>query len=227
VEDCNLNHSESPIGCFGYLTDNELEIIASKKTRVTYLKGETIFKQGAFAPYVLFVIDGLVKIFLQTGGQKQLNLRIARQGDFMAFSSIFGENVYSYSAMALKDTSVCMIDKEALKQLLLSNPEFALRITSRNYQNESRYIDLLHNISYRQMRGKLASALLYLSSAEFSADDVFSCLTRQDIADFASITVESTVKFLKEFEREGLLKVDGRNIEVVDEKRLRNVEKNG
>ncbi len=227
MEDCNLNHNESPIGCFGYLTDKELKIIESKKTRVTYLKGETIFKQGAFAPYVLFVIDGLVKIFLQTGGQKQLNLRIARQGDFMAFSSIFGENVYSYSAMALKDTSVCMIDKEALKQLLLSNPEFALRITSRNYQNESRYIDILHNISYRQMRGKLASALLYLSSTEFSADDVFSCLTRQDIADFASITVESTVKFLKEFEREELLKIEGRNIEVVDEKRLRNVEKNG
>ena len=58
------------------------------------------------------------------------------------------------------------------------------------------------------MRGKLASALLYLTSEKFKNDNVFQYLTRQDIADFASITVESTVKFLKEFEKEGLTQLD-------------------
>jgi CRP/FNR family transcriptional regulator len=191
------------------------------------LKGEIIFKQGAFAPYILYVVDGLVRIFLQTGNTKQLNIRLVKQGDFMAFQSIFGENVYNYSAVALKDSTICMIDKTAIKQLLIKNPDFAMRITSRNCQNEGRYLDIIQNISYKQMRGKLASALLYLSSDEFLKENIFNFLTRQDIADFASITIESTVKFLKEFEREGILELNGKDIKILDKKMLDDIGNKG
>ena len=92
---------ENTSGCFRSLSPEELEFINSKKTQILYLKGETIFKQGAFAPHVLFVNHGLVRVYLQTGANKQLNLRIARKGDFLAFFSVFGENIYSYSAVAL------------------------------------------------------------------------------------------------------------------------------
>ena len=219
------NSNVNSIGCFRYLDAQELAFIEEKKTRLTYLKGETIFKQGAFAPYVLFVIDGLVKVLLQTGHQKQLNISISHEGDFLAFSSIFGEPIYNYSAVALKDTTICMIDKEALKELLLKNPKFALRITSRHYKTERRYLDILHNISYRQMRGKLASTILYLSSEDFSSDNIFQYLTRQDIADFASITVESTVKFLKEFEKEGAIAIKPKEIMIIDQEKLQLIEK--
>ncbi len=97
--------------CFLELSSEELDILNEKKTQVHYQQGETIFKQGAFAPYVLFVVKGLVKIFLQTGYEKQINLRLANAGEYMAFSSIFDKNVYTYSASALKDTTICMIDK--------------------------------------------------------------------------------------------------------------------
>jgi len=221
----STNSNLNSIGCFRYLDAHELAFIEEKKTRLVYLKGETIFKQGAFAPYVLFVIDGLVKVFLQTGHQKQLNISISQEGDFLAFSSVFGEPIYNYSATAMKDTTICMIDKEALKELLVKNPEFALKITSRNYKTERRYLDILHNISYRQMRGKLASTILYLSSEDFISNNLFQYLTRQDIADFASITVESTVKFLKEFEKEGLISLKTKEIMVVDLEKLRLIEK--
>ncbi len=213
--------------CFRYLFPDELEFINSKKTQITYLKGETIFKQGAFAPYILYVVEGLVMVFLQTGKIRQLNIRLAKQGDFMAFSSIFGDNVYNYSAVALKDSTICMIEKTALKQLLLKNPDFAMRITSRNCQNEGRYLDIIQNISYKQMRGKLASALLYLSSDEFLKENIFNYLSRQDIADFASITIESTVKFLKEFEQEKILKLNGRDVKIIDMERLNDIGRKG
>lgn len=220
----NCNKSSK---CFQYLYPDELEFINTKKTQITYIKGETIFKQGAFAPYILYVVDGLVRVFLQTGSTKQLNIRLAKQGDFTAFSSIFGDNVYNYSAIAIKDSTICMIDKTALMQLLLKNTDFAMRITSRNCRNEGRYLDILQNISFKQMRGKLASALLYLSSEEFLEENVFQYLTRQDIADFASITIESAVKFIKEFEKEGLLELDGKNIKIIDKGKLNIISKNG
>lgn len=213
--------------CFQYLYPDELEFINSKKTQISYLKGETIFKQGAFAPYVLYVVDGLVRVFLQAGSNRQLNIRLAKQGDFMAFLSIFGDNVYNYSAVAIRNSTICMIDKSALMQLLIKNADFAMRITTKNCQNEGRYLDIIQNISYKQMRGKLASALLYLSANDFLEENVFQYLTRQDIADFASITIESAVKFIKEFEKEGLLKLNGKNINIIDKNKLKEIGERG
>jgi CRP/FNR family transcriptional regulator, polysaccharide utilization system transcription regulator len=202
-----------------------LNHLAQNKTRISYLKGETIFKQGAFAPYVLFVVKGLIKVYLQTGYDKQMNISLAKTGDFLAFSSIFGENIHTYSAQALKDSEICMIEKESLKEILLQNPQFALEITSKNYRNERHLLEIIKNLSYKQMRGKLASGLLYLSQEDFLKEDIFEFLTRQELADFASISTESAIKFLKEFEKEAIIRLDGKNIEITDRKKLEIISK--
>ncbi len=211
------------------LKDNieNLDDLNAYKTRVQYLKGETIFKQGAFAPYVMYVVEGLVKVYLQTGVDKNMNISVASEGEFLAFSSVFGEPVHTYSAQAISNTQICMIEKESLKQILLDNPEFALKITSQNYTNERHLFEVIKNISYKQMRGKLASALLYLGQEEFTKKKIFEFLTRQDIADFASISAESAIKFLKEFEKENIITLNGKNIIVDDTAQLMNISKNG
>lgn len=223
----NCTNCEHFSKCFQHLFPDEIEFINDKKIQLTYLQGETLFKQGAFAPYVMFVINGLVKVYLQTGSNKQINIRLAVEGDYLAFSSVFDENIYNYSAVALKDSVVCMIDKTALRKLFLKNAEFAMRITSRNCRNEAWLLDMLKNVTYKQMRGKIASSLLYLSSEKFLNHNVFQHLTRKDIADFASITTESTIKFIKEFEKEGILKLDGKDIKITDQRTLEDIAKNG
>lgn len=202
-----------------------LKELSQNKTRITYLKGETIFKQGAFAPYVLYVVRGMVKVYLQTGYEKQINISLALPGDFLAFSSLFGENIYTYSAVAIKDSEMCMIEKESLKNLLLRNPEFALEVTSQNYKNERHLLEVIKNISYKQMRGKLASTLLYLSQEQYLKENIFEFLNRQELADFASISAESAIKFLKEFEKEGLIELQGKNIIISNQPKLENVSK--
>ncbi len=208
------------------LPDN-LKIPDQYKTKITYLKGENIFKQGAFAPYVIYIVSGLVKVYLQTGYDRQINISIARSGEFLAFSSIFGENIHTYSSQAITDAEICMIEKENLKNTLLDNPEFALEITSKNYRNERHLLEIIKNVSYKQMRGKLASVLLYLSQEEFREENIFENLTRQDIADFASISTESAIKFLKEFEKEEIVKLNGKDIVIVNEGKLDQISKNG
>jgi CRP/FNR family transcriptional regulator len=156
-----------------------------------------------------------------------MNLWIARSGDFLAFSTIFGTDTYPYSAVALKDSELMMIDKESLKALLRTNPEFALRITSKNYGTEQHLLNIVTNLSYKQMRGKLASCLLYLSSGPLLKEDIFSYLSRQDIADFASISVENVVRFLKEFEQEGIVKLEGKLIEILDREKLSAISNTG
>jgi CRP-like cAMP-binding protein len=205
----------------------ELTVIGDKKTRLTYLRGENLFKQGAFAPNILYIIDGLVKTYLQTGYEKQINISLVKAGDFLAFSSVFDENVYNYSAIALKDSKVCMIDKESLKRLLKGNPEFAMRVTARSLKNERHIYEIIKNISYKQMRGKLASALLYLSDEEFAGENVFQYLTRQDIADFAAIANESAIKFLKEFEKDSIITLKGKEVLLKNRLKLEEISRKG
>jgi CRP-like cAMP-binding protein len=209
--------------CFRELFPEELKQIDEKRTQLVYLKGENMLKQGAFATHVIYVIDGLVKLYLQTGINRQINIRLAQRGDFLAFNTLFGEKVYGYSAVAVKNSTVSMIDKEALKNLLRENVNFAMRITAKNLRHEAYLLEIIKNLSYKQMRGKLASSLLYLSQPEFLEEDVFQHLTRQDIGDFASISAESTVKFLKEFEKEGILKLDGKEVTILNDKALEEI----
>ena len=213
--------------CFQLISREDLKSLSENRTQITYLKGETIFKQGAFAPHVLFIQSGLIRVYLQTGRNKVQNLWISKSGDFLAFSSMFGERTYSYSAVAMKDAELLMIDKESLRKLLQTNPEFGFRITSKNFNSEKHLMELVASLSYKQMRGKLATALLYLDSDTLRSEEVFNYLTRQDIADFASISVESVIKFLKEFEKEGILSLVGKDIVITDPERLSEISSTG
>ncbi len=222
-----MNSLHESSACFRSLSPEEFELLNNKKAQITYLKGENIIKQGAFATHVLYVISGFARIYLQTGGTKQMNLHLLKQGDFIAFSSVFSDGVYPYSAIAMSDATICMVDKNALKELLINNPQFGMQITARNYKSEQRYLDIIGNFSSKQMRGKLASALLYLSSFEHEGEGVFTQLTRQDIADFASITIESAIKFIKEFEKDNVLKTEGKNIHILDRSALELISRTG
>jgi len=223
----NCKECKSASLCFQYLHPDELEYLNDKKIQLTYTKGENLFKQGAFSPYVMHVVEGVVLIYLQTGYEKQINIRLARTGDFLAFSSVFGDNIYNYSAVALKSSTICMIDKAALKYLMQKNYNFALRITSNNCRNEGQLLEIIKNISFKQMRGKMATALLYLSGDEFSTENIFQYLSRQDIADFASVSTESAIKFIKEFEKEGILKLEGKEIKIVDKDKMMEIAERG
>jgi len=216
---------EDTSNCFQTLYPEELKFISDKKKQLDYVKGEQIFKQGAFANHVMYVIDGLVKISLQTGFDKQLNIRLAHTGEFLGFSTIFGDSTYNYSATALRNSKICMIDKDSLKNLLLDNSEFAMRITSKNCSNEARLYEIIGSVSYKHMRGKLASAILYLSLPEFADENVFTLLTRQDLAEFASVSTESTIKILKEFEFEGILNLKQKDIIILEEEKLYEISK--
>lgn len=224
MESNNIEHIS---GCFSNLPQEDFDFLNKKKIQVSYLKGETIIKQGAFAPHILFVNKGLALVYLQVGKSKQINIHIVRQGDYIAYSSVFNSRTYQYSAISLTDSTFCMIEKEALKKVILRNADFAMQMASNNNLNESRYIDIIKNLSYKQMRGKLASAILYLASEEFQNDNIFQFLSRQNIADFASITVESTVKFLKEFENDQLISLKGKEIIIKNQQGLKDLDLRG
>jgi len=213
--------------CFHNLFPEDSEYFNNKKQQLTYAKGENICKQGAFAPYVMYVFDGLIKIFLETGNGRNINLRLIKCGEFISFQSVLDQQVYNYSAVALRDSRVCLIDKEGLKKMLKQDIEVAWKIISTNCRNESKLYEIIKNATTKQMPGKLATALLYLSSSQFKSEEVFSSLSRKDLAEFAGISLESTVKLLKEFESEKIIRLEGKDIIILSPESLEEISLHG
>ncbi|MEZ5072202.1 MAG: Crp/Fnr family transcriptional regulator [Bacteroidales bacterium] len=197
-------------GAAASLSDRDHQILQFKKKQLSYEEGENLVKQGAFAAQVLYIQSGLARIFLQTGPRKQISVRVAGPGSFLGFSSLYGQETYSYSAVALKKLQACMIHKEGLRELLDENGTLAREITAEHLRDERHLFAIISVLSHQQMRGKLAHALLYLSRDSFREEDIFLHLTRQDLASFAAITTESAIRYLKEFEKAGIVDLDGR-----------------
>lgn len=225
----SFNCMECKIGsaCFKHLVPEELEFINTKKTQIVYRKGENICKQGAFASYVLYISKGLVKIYIENICYKQTNIKILKAADFIGLSSIFGNNIYNYSAIALKDSEICLIEKDGINKLLLNNGRFATEIIKGYCNNEQHMFERIASISYKQMNGRLADTLLYLSSDNFKDEDVFKYISRKDIADFACISKESTIKLITDFKNDNIIETEGKNIKILDEELLRRISKKG
>ena len=77
------------------------------------------------------------------------------------------------------------------------------------------------------MNGRLAETLLYIDNLNNSDESIFQYLTRKDIADFTGISMESAVKLLKTFEKEGLIELHDRDIRLLKPDLLEDIKKRG
>ncbi|PLX04095.1 MAG: Crp/Fnr family transcriptional regulator [Marinilabiliales bacterium] len=213
--------------CFKKLVPSELEFINAKKKQIEYRKGENICKQGAFASYVLYISEGLVKLYVESVNRKNINIKILKEGEFIGLSSIFDDNIYNYSSVALKDSRVCLIEKDGIRRLLENNGIFASEIIKGYCRNEKNLFDIIKSIGHKQMPGRIADALIYLCSEDFDGIDVFKYITRKDIGDFACISKESTVKLLTELKNEGIIDTEGKRIQITAPDRLKEISKRG
>ncbi len=220
--DCDVSSK-----CFSKLIPSELEFINQKKIQVQYRKDENICKQGAFASYVLYIASGLVKLFVENTNNKFTNIKVLQTGDFIGLASIYGENIYNYSVIALAETDVCLIDKNGIRKLLETNADFASEMIKRYCYRENYFFNIIKSISYKQMPGRLADALINLSAEKFNNESVFKYITRKDIADFACISKESTIRLLTEFKNEGIIEVDGKNIDILKPDKLKEISRFG
>jgi CRP/FNR family transcriptional regulator len=226
-ESTNCLNCKKSSKCFKKLIPSELEFISQNKTQIQFRAGETICKQGAFASYVLYITDGLVKIYLESRGNRSINVNISKSYEFIALSTIFGENIHNYSAQALCDSSICLIEKESFKKLLLGNGIFASEIVKWYCDKEKQLFEKIKSIGHKQMHGRLADVLLYLNRVNIDQDNIFIHLTRKDFADFACISMESIVRLLTELKNANIIEIKGKDIKILQMDQLKEISKRG
>jgi CRP-like cAMP-binding protein len=202
--------------CFRMLSTKESEIVRASKTQVLFRKDDNLTKQGAFASYVLFIISGFVKQYLEGDGIKSYNLRIIKPGEFIGLSSVFSGNTFTYSSVALTDCQVYLIEKDAIAKVAKENGDFGFQIIKRYCEQNTNLLGTVRSLMYKQMNGRLAETLLYIDTVRAIRAEIFQLLSRKDLADFAGISTESTVKLLKIFEKDGLIELHEKDIKIIN-----------
>jgi CRP/FNR family transcriptional regulator len=77
------------------------------------------------------------------------------------------------------------------------------------------------------MNGRIADTLLYMNELKINIPEIFQLLSRRDIADFAGISTESCVKLLKNFEKDGLIVLNEKDIIIINQSGLAELSKKG
>jgi CRP/FNR family transcriptional regulator len=209
------------------LLPEEAEVVRSSKTQVLFRKEDNLTKQGAFASYVLFIIDGYAKQYLEGDGIKNYNLRIIKPGEFVGLSTVFSENTFNYSSVALTDCHVFLVEKQAISGIAKQNGMFGYNIIKRYCEQNTNLINTVRNLMYKQMNGRMADALLYIDSLKNEKSEIFQLLSRKDLADFAGISTESAVKLLKTFEKDGLIELNEKDIQIIKRNELIEISRKG
>jgi len=211
---CTVLNSNIP--CFNELTEEEKNLIEANKVTLTYKKGEIISKQGSFASHIIYLKKGLAKVYLE-GRSKDLILTITPPGNLMGLPCLYdGNNVFLYTASSYIDSEVELIDIELFKKLILQNSKFAFAIIKTLNANTVQTYGRFYCFTNKQMHGRLADILLCLSQRIYRSDVFNFPLTRSDLAELTGMSTESVIRVMKDFKDDGLIKIEGKNIELVD-----------
>ncbi len=213
--------------CFQNLLPEEADLVRAGKTQVLFRKGDNLTKQSAFATYVLFIVDGLAKQYLEGDGIRNYNLKIIKPGEFLGLSAVFSGNTFNYSSVAITECRVFLIEKDTIAKVIKQNGMFGFNMIRRFCEQNTSLFGTVGNLIYKQMNGRLAETLLYIDGLRNEHHDIFRLLSRKDLAEFAGISTESTVKLLKTFEKEGLLALKDKDIELLNTDLLSEISRRG
>lgn len=213
-------------GPFKSLTKEQMAKVDENRTELTYAKGETICKQGAFISNMLFIKEGLVKFYLETKPNPTV-ISVEKNGYFIGLQSLFEQNVFQYSVEALEDTEVCLVDLKIFEKLVHENAAFGAGIIKYINYDMIKLYDKLQSLSQKQMHGRFAEFLLYLKDNIYEQNPFELSISKKDMADIISTSHESVSRMFTQLKNEGIIEEKGRVIHVLDEEKLEQISKFG
>ena len=222
---CDECNKKAPL--FASLNEEELKMLNQDRYSVRFNRGEVILKQGTKANYLLSLIEGFAKIYIEGDHGRNLVLDFANPPRILGGPGAQMEGRHKYSVVAIRETLVCFIDLESFRKVFASSTTFAEQFLIHCSGNYLAALDRMVGISQKQMHGRMADALIYLTEEVYKSKAIGEEISRQDIAEYTSMSKDSAIRVLKEFERDQLIGLHGRQIEVMKPAKLRDIADKG
>lgn len=188
-------------------------------------KGQRAFNEGEPVTGIYFVYSGTMKIHKKWGREKELIIRFAGKGDIVGHLGLGKEARYPVSATAVEETMVCYLGMDFFESTLRVNTNLTytlMRFLADELQESHRG---MRNLAHMSVRARIAQSLVSLKDQFGTKSDgaIAVTVSRQDIASFAGTTYETLFKMLNELTVEGCIRLDGKNITILDEGKLRTI----
>jgi CRP-like cAMP-binding protein len=212
---------------FSYLNDAAVEDLCSNKEEQFFRKGEIINHEGEKITNFKYLKSGLVKLYRRTSTGEEQVITITRPFEFVSNMSIFSEDKYQYSVSALEDSVVCMVKLEFIKELFLKNGGFAMGLLTKISMINDKIISQTLDIRQKNLIGRVAFVLLYFTKEIYNSRVFDLPVSRKEIADYIGMSTANVIRTLSDFKREGIIRVFGKTIEVVDLAKLEIISKRG
>jgi len=201
-----LPSTSRPASCAGIADD--LDAVRRAGSNIRFSRGETIFSEGDAAEYAYSVMTGAVRLCKHMAdGRRQIS-QFLLPGDFFSFAEM---SEHSFTAEAVADTVLACYPQRQIQRMADERPALRRHFGSllahrvRDVQNH------LVVLGRQTAKEKVASFLVMLIERSRAQDGsrLELPMTRQDVADFLGLTIETVCRVLSAMRRTKLIAIPG------------------
>ena len=177
----------------------------------SYPKGRVVFSQGQPSDAVMYIQRGGIKISVVSKTGKEAVVAMLGPGDFFGEGALTGQPIRIGTATATTSTTVLVIEKAVMQQLLRDEPTFSERFLSymlaRNLRIEADLVDHLFNSSEK----RLARALLLLAryGGQAGTERRIPPISQETLAEMIGTTRSRVNFFMNKFRDLGFVEYNG------------------
>jgi len=207
------------------LTEEELFRVSNCKKAIYIKKGDNLFEEGQTAKGVFCIEKGVCKITKLGDNGKNYIVRLVGKGSVIGERSLVNDEPHTLTATAIEDMEVCFVPKSEMVGFLQKNNNFSLTLLKDLGDKLKETNDDLVNMAQKTVRERLAHTLLYLHEkfGENQDKSLSVQLSREELSGIIGTAVESCIRLLSDFKKEGLIDLIGKKISIVDERKLRRI----
>jgi CRP-like cAMP-binding protein len=205
---------------FSRLTPADRAAVAAVAGVRQYEKGETIFEQESPSDALYAIVSGRVKIFRMMPNGKDIILEVFGPGDPLGAVALYMDRPFPANAAALEDTTCVVIPKATFFRLIENNPSLVrgllLGLTLRLVELTNRLAEL----SGTRIESRFARLFLKLGRemgrAERGGTLVPLALSRQELADMTGTTIETCIRIMSRWGKEGIVRTENDGFVILD-----------
>jgi len=196
--------------------------LSGSKVNRAYKKKQLIYSEGSYPNGLFFIIKGKIKTYKANEDGKEFITGLYKEGDFIGYNALLEEAQYSESAAAIEDAEVCLVAKEDFFDLIYKNSEVSKKFIKMLSDNVVEKEKALLDLAYNSVRKRIAQALTEIKKRyQKDADDKFSMsILREDLANLAGTSQETTIRTLGDFKDEKLIEINGGTITIINSDKL-------
>lgn len=196
---------------FNDLPKNVLKSIAPHMLLREYERGDVLFWEGDPCSGLHIIESGSVKLFRLSPLGRQYIIAVMTEGATCNEVPAFDGGANPVNLEALETSRVWVVMPQILRELVLSNPEFALKILGRFGQNLRHLVGKVSEMAFYQVTHRLARLI-----SEMPRDESQPHWTQEQLAARLGTVREVVARSMKELEKSGAIRVEDRRIQIED-----------